>query len=464
MISQQERTTKLSARIGALIAAIALALCMPTAALAAGAFDDGGSNSAVPSSTEHNAGNLFSVMHPVSNADIENDLYWAGQTLDANKTNVGTSGHGSVIAAGQSISFTNGTVADSFRAAASNVSIDHAEIGNNITIAASDVSLGNEVSANGVYVAAKNLSLSGTYKGGILAVESVSFSGMVDGDLKIEAENITIEKNAQVTGTLTVPEGVNVDIADGAQVPNIAYSAPIQNAQPTLFDDLISILYACMAHIVLVGLFFLIIRKSLVRAANMAREQLVKMLLAGLVIFIVAPILCLLLIFPLVTIPVVVLMVLVMVLIALFSLPFAGSALGLMLLGKRMNPVLAAVIGTVVLTIFAYIPILSTLTVVFSIIFTAGYLWMCYWETHQERKQERIAAAQAAFAAQRTDAASAPVPPAPTGAPMAPPSVPPAPVAPSDPAGPSAPVGEPNPEAPSTGAQEGSSEQKDSDR
>ena len=464
MVSQRKRFTELKMRIGAVLAAAALVLCMPTVAFAAGAFDNGGSSAALSSNTEHNAGNLFAVMHPVSNTDIENDLYWAGQSLDANKTNVGTSGHGSVIAAGQSISFTNGTVADSFRVAANDVSVNHVEIGNNITIAASDVSLGNEVSANGVYVAAKNLSLSGTYKGGILAVESVSFSGMVDGDLKIEAENITIERNAQVTGTLTVPEGVNVDIADGAQVPNIAYSPAPANTQPTMFDNLISILYACMAHIVLVGLFFLIIRKSLVRAANMARTQLVKMLLAGLVIFIVAPILCLILIFPLVTIPVVVLMVLVMVLIALFSLPFAGSALGLMLLGKRMNPVLAAVIGTVMLTVFAYIPILSTLTVVFSIIFTAGYLWMCYWETHKERKQERIAAAQAAFAAQQAAANGAPVPPAPTGDPLAPPSVPPAPVAPSDPAAPSAPAGDTNSEVPSTGAQEGSSEQKDADR
>lgn len=447
-------------RIAALVAAFALVFCMPLTAFAAGAFDDGGSQSVVSSSTQRNAGNMFAIMHPVSNTDVENDLYWAGQTLDANKVNVGTSGHGSIIAAGQSVTLKNVTVADSVRVASQDIVIDHGQITNNITIAAKDISLGSDVKANGLYAAAKNLDIAGSYKGGMISGENVSFNGVVEGDLTISAQNISIEGKAQVTGTLVVPEGVNVDIAEGAQVPNVSYSAPIETAQPTIFDNMLTILYACMAHIVLVGLFFLIIRKSLVRSANMARTQLAKMLLAGLVIFLVMPIVCLLLIFPLVTIPVVVLLVLVMVIIALFSLPFAGSALGLMLWGKRMNPVLAAIIGTVILTIFAYIPILSVLTVIFCIIFTAGYLWLCYWETHQERKQERLAAQQAAYAppfAGGTDGTPVPpvvpapgsdssVPPAPTGEPVVPPAPsgePTIPVAPPQDAAPSQPPATP---------------------
>ena len=171
------------------------------------------------------------------------------------------------------------------------------------------------------------------------------------------------------------------------------------------------------------------------------------MLLAGLVVFLVAPLACLLLIFPLITIPVVVLMVLVMLIIALFSIPFAGSALGMMLFKDRMNPVLAAVIGTLILTICAYLPILSFLTVIFCIIFTAGYLWMSYWDIHKTRRQERIAAQQAAMAGAvppppfgNASSAEAPVdvPPAPTGNPVS--NVPPesyvAPTAPGTPEGP----------------------------
>lgn len=422
-------------RIAALLAAFALVFCMPLTAFAAGAFDNGGSQSAVSSGTERNAGNMFALMHPVSNTDIENDLYWAGQTLDANKVNVGTAGHGSILAAGQSVTIKNATVADSVRVAAQDIVIDHAQISNNVTVAAQDISLGSDVKANGLYAAAKNLDIAGSYKGGMISGENVSFNGVVEGDLTISAEHISIEGKAQVTGTLVVPEGVNVDIAEGAQVPNISYSAPIEVNQPTIFDNALTILYACMAHIVLVGLFFVIIRKSLVRSANMARTQLLKMLLAGLIIFLVTPLVCLLLIFPLITIPVVVLLVLVMVIIALFSLPFTGSALGLMLWGKRMNPVLAAIIGTLILTLFAYIPILSVLTVIFCIMFTTGYLWFCYWETHQERKQERLAAQQAAYAPPFTAAGAngVAVPPAPTGEPTVPP----------------APTGGPTPPAPS---------------
>lgn len=174
-------------------------------------------------------------------------------------------------------------------------------------------------------------------------------------------------------------------------------------------------------------MFFVIIRKQLVGASIMARKRLGMMLLAGLVVFLVAPLACLLLIFPLITIPVVVLMVLVMLIIALFSIPFAGSALGMMLFKDRMNPVLAAVIGTLILTICAYLPILSIITVIFCIVFTAGYLWMSYWDIHKTRRQERIAAQQAAMAGavppppfKNASSTEAPVdvPPAPTGNPV----------------------------------------------
>lgn len=412
------------------IAALMLAFCMmfctlgalPQTASAASAFDKGTNPYDMKTAaTDYNAGNMFAIGHSVSDTAVENDLYWAGQSFDSNKLKVGTSGHGSFLGAGQKVVIKDATIADSVRIAAQDISLERVQVGNNITVAAQDISLGADVNANGLYAAAKDLSISGTYKGASLTGESVSFNGSVAGDLSIQAEHISIGKNAKVEGTLTVPEGVDVAVADGAQIPTISYSEPIQVAEPTMFDNMLTILYACMAHIVLVGLFFVIIRKSLVRSANMAREQLVKMLLAGLVIFIVAPILCLLLIFPLITIPVVVLMVLVMVTIALFSLPFTGSALGLMLLGKRMNPVLAAVIGTVVLTILAYIPFVATITVIFCIMFTAGYLWMCYWELHKERKQERFAARQAALAESQPSpfagVSGPPVPPPPTQAP-----------------------------------------------
>ena len=170
-------------RIAALLATFALAFCLPIctpAAFAASAFDQGGSSMAaagIESDVTYNAGNLFAVMHPVSNTDIENDLYWAGQTLDANKVNVGTSGHGSILAAGQSITLKNVKVADSVRAAAQDIMIDYAQISNNITVAAQNISLGNDVKANGVYASARTLSISGSYQGGLLVGETVSFDG-----------------------------------------------------------------------------------------------------------------------------------------------------------------------------------------------------------------------------------------------------------------------------------------------
>jgi cytoskeletal protein CcmA (bactofilin family) len=353
----------------------------------------------VESAKTYNAGNLFASEASVSNTTIENDLYWAGSSLDSSKIEVGSSGHGSVIAAGQNITLKNITVADSVRVAAQNITLGGAKIGNNITIAGETLSLDNEVSANGIYAAGETLSIAGSYKGGMLAGSQVTFSGVVDGDLAISAGQVTIGKNAQVKGNLTVPEGAEVTIEDGAQLANVIYTADAlqQSESSTTGDLFIQVLYSCMAHILLAGLFFAIIRKPLVNAANLARHNFVQVFVSGLVVFIVAPLACILLLFPLVTIPIVVLMLLVMLIVALFAIPFAGSALGMALLGKKMNPMFAGILGTVVLTICAYVPYLSSVTVLFCIIFTAGYLWCSYSEVRKQRKLERLAAANQSY-------------------------------------------------------------------
>lgn len=439
-------------RIGAIFAMFALVICLPITAFAASAFD-GGNAPLASSEKEYNAGNLFVFGAGVTNVDVENDLYWFGATLDATKLDIGKSGHGSLIAAGSTASLKNIKVADSLRIAAHDIEIFHSEVGNNVTIAARNINVGNEMSANGIYAAAETLTIAGSYKGGVLTGNTVNFNGVVDGDLTISAQNIQIGSNAQVKGTLFLPTGSNISIAEGASADNVSYTTPVQANEPTLFDDLLSVLYALMAHIILVGLFFVLIRNSLVNAANMVRPKLGKMILAGLVALFAAPIVCIMLLFPLVTIPVAVLLMIVMVVIALFSIPFAGSALGMSLFGNRMNPVLAAIIGTAVLTVLAYIPFVSFFTVVFCIVFTAGYLWMRYWENHQERRRERLAARQALTVAQMNGSASAPsvppmssepfVPTPPSGSPVS--SAPPAPPAESTPA-------QPDPSEPSANA------------
>ncbi len=213
--------TKVRTKFALFATVLAIMLCMPSLAFAAGAFDNGGQSSALSSGTQRNAGNLFALAHPISSTDVEGDLYWAGQTLNATKVNVGTSGHGSILAAGQELSFSDITVAGSLRAAGQEITISRAQIASNITVAAQTISLGSDVAAKGLYASAQDIAVAGSYEGGMLSAKNVNLDGVVEGDLTISAQTINISAKSQVSGTLVVPEDANVTIAEGAQVPRI---------------------------------------------------------------------------------------------------------------------------------------------------------------------------------------------------------------------------------------------------
>ena len=196
--------------------------------------------------------------------------------------------------------------------------------------------------------------------------------------MTIDAAEIEIGSNAVVKGVLTVPDNANVTVADAAQIATTEKSNSMQQAQEisatdAVFQTGLQLLFSCLAHIILVGLFFWLMKGTLFEAARMSEGGFGKIMLTGCIIFFVAPLLMFILILPLVTIPVVVLMALAMIAIWLFSIPFAGSALGMRFF-KGVNPLLSAMLGTIILTIFCYVlPFMMIIVPMLCSMYTAGY-------------------------------------------------------------------------------------------
>ncbi len=369
-------TTKKVSFIAVVLLMLAVVVWSPASAFANSAFDQSATESY--SYSDVHTGNMFLLDHSVSNTDISRDLYWAGQSFEAEKLKVGSSGSGSILLAGQIISLKNATVANSLRAAGYNIAISGVSIGDNVTAAGYMISLDATTKANGVYLAGSELSVSGSYNGASLAGQKVVFNGTVEGDLTIDAAEIEIGSNAVVKGVLTVPDNANVTVADAAQIATTEKSNSMQQAQEisatdAVFQTGLQLLFSCLAHIILVGLFFWLMKGTLFEAARMSEGGFGKIMLTGCIIFFVAPLLMFILILPLVTIPVVVLMALAMIAIWLFSIPFAGSALGMRFF-KGVNPLLSAMLGTIILTIFCYVlPFMMIIVPMLCSMYTAGY-------------------------------------------------------------------------------------------
>ncbi len=368
---------------------VVIAALSPASAFANSAFDDSATESYSYSDTH--TGNMFLLDHSVSNTSVTNDLYWAGQSFEAEKLKIGSSGSGSALLAGQTISLKNSSIADSLRAAGYNITISGVSVGNNVTAAGYMISLDTTTKANGVYLAGAELSVSGSYNGASLLGQKVVFNGTVEGDLTINAAEIELGSNAVVKGVLTVPDNANVTVADAAQIATTEKSASMQQAQEVsatdaMFQTGLQLLFSCMAHVILVGLFFWLMKGTLFEAARMSDGRFGKIMLTGCVMFFVAPLLMFILILPLVTIPVVVLMALAMIAIWLFSVPFAGSALGMRFF-KGVNPVLSAMLGTIILTIFCYVlPFMMLVVPMLCSMFTAGYFGQKFLIQRREQK------------------------------------------------------------------------------
>lgn len=356
------------------VAVFALALCMPAMAFAANsAFDKGTAEST--SYVDSYTGNAFLMERDALNLTVGRDLYWVGDTLNARGLEVGGGTGGSALLAGGTLNVASSTIHGSLRAAGQTVNVSSTTVGNNITVAGQNVSIASDVSACGVYAAGSNVSVSGTYQGAAFAAGTVSYAG----DVSISAGTVNVSRGTTVGGTLRVPNNAQVTIEEGANVPNVSYvddalvSTVSEGSEQNSFSVIGPLLFSCMAHALLVLLFFFLIKGAMEGAVKLTETKLSRMFVLGFAEFFVLPLLGLFLLFPLVTAPISALIFIFIAVLWMFSIPFAGYVLGRRLF-EGMAPLGAGVIGTLALTAVCYIPYLFFVVPTVCSIFVAGYL------------------------------------------------------------------------------------------
>lgn len=360
------------------VAAFALVLCMPAMAFAANsAFDKGTAEST--SYVDSYTGNAFLMERDALNLTVGRDLYWAGDTLNARGLEVGGGTGGSALLAGSTLNVASSTIHGSLRAAGQTVNVSSTTVGNNITIAGQNVSIASDVSAGGVYAAGSNVSVSGTYQGAAFAAGTVNLAGSYAGDVNISAGTVNVSRGTTVGGTLRVPNNAQVTIEEGANVPNVSYvddalvSTVSEGSEQNSFSVIGPLLFSCMAHALLVLLFFFLIKGAMEGAVKLTETKLSRMFMLGFVAFFVLPLLGFFLLFPLVTAPISALIFIFIAVLWMFSIPFAGYVLGRRLF-EGMAPLGAGMIGTLVLTAICYIPYLFFVVPTVCSIFVAGCL------------------------------------------------------------------------------------------
>lgn len=260
------------------------------------------------------------------------------------------------------------------------------------------MSIASDVSAGGVYAAGSNVSVSGTYQGAAFAAGTVNLAGSYAGDVNVSAGTVNVSKGTTVGGTLRVPNNAQVTIEEGANVPNVSYvddalvSTVSEGSEQNPFSVIGPLLFSCMAHALLVLLFFFLIKGAMESAVKLTETKLPRMFVLGFAEFFVLPLLGLFLLFPLVTAPISALIFIFIAVLWMFSIPFAGYVLGRRLFGG-MAPLGAGVIGTLVLTAICYIPYLFFVVPTVCSVFVAGYLTQSFLDKRALRAAQEAASA-----------------------------------------------------------------------
>lgn len=355
---------------------LGVVLCTtPTQAYATNsAFDDTSSETA--QYIDEYTGNAFLANRDVTNVSVGCDLYWAGEALKASNVVTGADGSGDALLAGQSIALTGSEIRGSLRAAAQDITVASTSIANNITVAGQDIAFASDVSAKGLYVAGDTLQVAGTYQSASLVGDTVTLAGTFEGDVHISAASVTVLSSTVIEGTLYVPEDASLEVADDAQVQDTIASGTVGSAPagPLPLGVLVGLLiFSCVAHILLMLVYWFFGKDAIRDAARMSRERVGSLALTGLVIFFATPLIALLLLIPVVTMPISVLMGIVMVTVWLFSIPFAGAALGCQIF-HRMSPKCAAIVGVLIVTVLCYVPYLLPIIPTLTTIYTIGYV------------------------------------------------------------------------------------------
>lgn len=321
-------------------------------------------------------GNAFVAFSGLVPKTVDCDLYWVGDTLNTAGADIGAKHGGSALLAGKAISLKDSKIAGSLRVACQDLSLMGTKIGNNITAAAQTITCDDNTQARGLYAAASSLEVAGHYQTAMLAGESVTFSGKVDGDIQIDAKKVTITKDAVVGGTLIVPADAETSIPEDAAIGYIAKSNAFESDAPNTTSPLGIIpllLFSCIAHIILLVVFFFLFRNALEQGVALTSRNLPSVIGSGVASFFLAPLLGILLLVPLVTAPVSVLIFACIALLWAFSIPLAGYILGRKVLPK-LRPILAGIIGTTLLTLVCYLPFMFVLVPTLCSIFIAGCL------------------------------------------------------------------------------------------
>lgn len=367
----------------------------------------------VPAALADSAGNTITSGQATTTADlgsIGSNLYWAGRTLDLKGAIIG----GDVIAAGQELDVDSASVSGNIRTASEMAYFTNTSVSGDITSAGRDLKVGTGTTCAGAYLAGATVEFAGTAKALCAGAQNVTISGVIDGDVTVDAEHVLVVDGAVITGTLTVHSSNQPQVASGAKVGNLDFHQ--EESKSTIKPVLPLFSMGALVYFAIVFAIIGIIaawafRRAVDGAGQMVRTRPAQMLVTGLIAIIAAlPIIFILLLVA----PLAGSLICAYGMIFFVAAPFAGTSVA-RLVFPQWNRFGAAAAGGAIAGVLVAIPIVQALFVFAAFMYLLGYALQCLYldmKGGSEDKAPEGALPANGTAASTEERPSVPAPPA----------------------------------------------------
>ena len=359
-LAPSSRRRKARGRIALLFALIVLALTvLPTASFAG----------------TDTAGNVLTT--------VEGDLYWAGQSLNLDDTSIGRD----IIAAGETLSIRDCTVGGAVRLAARTIDIAKTTIDGSVTVAGQHVVLNADSTASCFYAIGETVALRGSTKSAVLAGDTVTIDGTVDGDVEVWAEKLILGKNAHITGTVNAHVSEDPERAAGAEVGALKIDRTENEDTSTLNDIVGGIVAAALSTCFIALLLELVFPRATASAAGMLHQRPTPLWVSGLLGTIAVVPAVLLLIISIAGLSLAGALLCGVIGIALVSSAFAGCAIARMI-GHNQNRYAMAAVGGVAAGALTGLPLIGDFISGVAFVFMLGYVIQIIWRNAHLKPQQ----------------------------------------------------------------------------
>ena len=330
------------------------------------------------------AGNVLATEVDSNPSGVEGDLYWAGQSLNLDDASIGRD----IIAAGESLSIRNCTVGGAVRLAARTIDISKTAIDGSVTVAGQHVVLNTGSAANCFYAMGETVALRGSTKSAVLAGDTVTIDGTVEGDVEVWADKLVLGKNARITGTVNAHVSEDPERAAGAEVGALKIDRTENESAATTANDIIGGIVAAALSTCFVALLLeLVFPRATASAAGMLHQRPTPLWVSGLLGTIAVVPAVLLLIISIAGLPLAGTLLCGVIGIALVSSAFAGCAIARMV-GHSQNRYAMAAVGGIAAGALTAIPLVGDFISGVAFVFMLGYVIQIIWRNARLKPQQ----------------------------------------------------------------------------